>query len=91
MTNHAIHDMERRCPRLGGAVKFGYCLDAGDASLPCFKICDCWWEYFDVVGFLRKRLSDRNFENLMQSRPKPKLTGLLQLIEQARKRSRISD
>jgi len=89
--NHAIHDMERRCPRLGGSVRFGYCLDVSDDTLPCFKICDCWWEYFDVVDYLKNRLSDRDFENLMKSRPKPKIAGLLQLIEQAQKRSCIDD
>jgi hypothetical protein len=58
----ATHDRERRCPRLGGSVKFGYCLDSGNDTLPCFKICDCWWEYFDVVAFLKNRLSDHDFD-----------------------------
>ncbi|MBI5589225.1 MAG: hypothetical protein HY881_01950 [Deltaproteobacteria bacterium] len=89
-TEHEIHDRERRCPRLGGSVRFGYC-HAGDDALPCFKICDCWWEYFDVVDYLKGKLSDRDFENLMKSRPKPKITGLLQLIELAQKRSCIDD
>jgi len=83
--------MERRCPRLGSAVNFAYCLDAGETPLPCFKICDCWWEYFDVVDCLKRTLSEQDFKNLMQTRPKPKLTSLLQLIEQAQKRSRIGD
>lgn len=91
MTKRVIQDLERRCPRLGGSVKYGYCLDVGEDTLPCFKICDCWWEYFDVVDNLKNRLSDRDFENLMKSRPKPKITGLLQLIEQAQKRSCLND
>lgn len=91
MTGRVFRDMERRCPRLGSAVNFAYCLDAGDDTLPCFKICDCWWEVFDVVDYLKRTLSEQDFEKLMQNRPKPKLTSLLQLIEQAQKRSGIGD
>ena len=67
--------MERRCPRLGGFVRFGYCQEVGD----------------DALTYLKNRISAQDFEILMKSRPKPKITGLLQLIEQAQKRSCIND
>lgn len=86
-----IPNLQRRCPRLGGPVPFGYCLDAGDDGLPCFNMCDCWWEDVDVVAYLKNRLSADAFEKLMGHRPVPKISGLLQLIEQAQKRSHSDD
>ena len=91
MMDPATHNLERRCPRLGGPVNFAYCMDSGDAGLPCFMICDCWWEDIDVVEYLKNVLSAEAFETLMNRRPTPKISGLLQLIEQAQKRSRTDD
>jgi hypothetical protein len=79
--------MIRRCPRLGNAVPFNYCEICGDDQQPCFKILDCWWEHFDVVQYLKDNLSENQFTRLMAARPKPKVTSLVELIEQARKRN----
>ena len=79
------HKLVRRCPRLGNSVPFNYCEICGDDQQPCFKILDCWWEHFDVVQYLKDQLSEDQFNRLMQARPKPKVTSLLQLIEQAKK------
>jgi hypothetical protein len=48
---------------------------------------DCWWEYFDVVHYLKNRMPEDQFKQLMTAKPKPKVTSLLELIEQARKRN----
>ena len=77
---------ERRCPRLGGQVSFQYCQACGDGNLPCFKVIDCWWEIFDVVAFLQKQLSEDDFNRLVQLKPKPKVSSLVEMIEQAKKR-----
>ena len=77
----------RRCPRLGNPVPFEYCEVCDDREHPCFKILDCWWEYFDVVQYLKNRLPEDQFKRLMTAAPKPKVTILLELIEQARKRN----
>jgi hypothetical protein len=77
----------RRCPRLGNPVPFDYCEICGDDQQPCFKILDCWWEYFDVVQYLKENLTKDQFNQLVQARPKPKITSLIELIEQARKRN----
>jgi hypothetical protein len=77
----------RRCPRLGNPVPFEYCEACDDNQQPCFKILDCWWEYFDVVRYLKNRLPEDQFKRLMTTPPKPKVTSLLELIEQARKRN----
>jgi len=48
-------------------------------------VFDCWWESFDVVDFLKSRLSPDQFHRLSQTRPKPKIDSLLELVEQAKK------
>ena len=77
----------RRCPRLGNPVPFNYCEICDDDQQPCFKILDCWWEHFDVVQYLKDNLSEDQFNRLAEARPKPKVTSLIELIEQARKRN----
>lgn len=80
--------LEHRCPRLGGPVTFNYCRLHGGEQLPCWKILDCWWEIFDVVSFLKQYLSAEQFERLRNTQPKPKVTSLIELINQAKKRTR---
>ena len=80
-------DLERRCPRLGGDVGFKYCRFAGDNRQPCAKIADCWWERMDVMAYLEEIFSKKELQAFLRARPKPKLTSILELIEQARQRS----
>ncbi len=80
-------DLERRCPRLGGAVRFSYCRFCGEDRRPCWKILDCWWEYFDVVAHMKEELSGEAFQALVNARPRPKMTSLVELIQQARERT----
>ena len=86
MTAEDLDRLERRCPRLGGPVPFRYCLDADGDRRVCHKIIDCWWEYFDVVSFLKRHLSENAFKALAENRPMNKVAGLVDLIEKARKR-----
>jgi hypothetical protein len=80
------HDsLETRCPRLGGPVTFEYCRLFAGNNLPCWKIFDCWWEIFDVAGFLKQTLSETDFQNLADSKPKPKILSLVELITLTRK------
>jgi hypothetical protein len=58
----------------------------GDNSLPCWKIFDCWWETFDVATYLKHNLSEDQFNMIVNSKPKPKVTSLIELIEQAKSR-----
>ena len=79
------HDhLERRCPRLGGPVSFKYCRQSGENELPCWKVFDCWWEFFDIVPFLQENLPEDHFRELVTFRPKPKVSSLIEMIEQAR-------
>lgn len=88
-----IDRLDRRCPRLGGPVALRYCLENGSDNLPCFKVIDCWWEMFDVVSFVRERLPQDQFDQLMSSREKPpeKISSLIDLIEKAKQRHSTSD
>ena len=74
--------LERRCPRQGGDVAFGYCKVCGEGGTPCFKVFDCWWERFDVVAHMQACLSPASFDALSGSRPQPKMTSLVDLIRQ---------
>jgi hypothetical protein len=56
------------------------------AQQPCWKICDCWWETFDVVGFLQQQMTPEAFRRITEARPKPKLTSIVEAIENARAR-----
>lgn len=89
MTSHCddIPKLERRCPRLGGPVSFGYCRIAAINRQACHKIFDCWWERFDVVGYLRQNLSREDFDRLKNTRPQNKTTTLVDLIRQAQQRA----
>lgn len=83
-----IDALNRRCPRLGGDVAFGYCRICGEDRAPCFKILDCWWERFDVVGHMRSCLTPPAYTALLNRRPPPnKVTSLVDLIRQARDRT----
>ncbi|MBD3393201.1 MAG: hypothetical protein GF418_13810 [Chitinivibrionales bacterium] len=75
----------RRCPMLGHDVTFSYCRMPG-GNMPCARIFDCWWETFDIKGFVEEHY-DRDTIARLISPPKPKAASLLDLIEQARKRT----
>jgi len=80
------HDqLERRCPRLGSPVHFGYCRQ-GIGPEPCFKVLDCWWETFDVADYFRQRMSPEAFALLANPAPPNKVAGLVEIIQQARQR-----
>lgn len=75
--------LKRRCPRLGGPVSFLYCRDSAGENLPCWKIFECWWEVFDITAYMKSYLSEDDFNRLVETQPKPKVLGLVELIEQA--------
>ncbi len=79
--------LERRCPRLGGDVAFGYCRVCGEGRTPCFKVFDCWWERFDVVAHMQTCLTPDAFAALSARRAQPKVASLVDLIRQAQART----
>ncbi len=79
-------DRQRRCPRLGHTVRFDYCRIGGESERPCFKVFDCWWEQFDVVGYFKQQLSAEAFESLASAPPPDKTASLVDLIRKAKQR-----
>jgi hypothetical protein len=90
MRDRSIEDLERRCPRLGSVISFRYCLISGEDDLPCWKIFDCWWESFDVDGYLKQNLPEALYHQLKAAaeRPKNKLGSIIEMIHQAKNQSR---
>jgi len=76
------HDSRtRRCPRLGHDVPFSYCRAPG-SDTPCRRIFDCWWEQFDVKGFIHRHYDARTIEMILGP-PTDKRVSLYQLIQRA--------
>ncbi len=79
-------NLEIRCPRLGSIIPFRYCMISGEQDMPCFKILDCWWEVFDVAGYLRENLPEEIYAELASARPKPKVASIVEIAREAMKR-----
>jgi len=80
-------DISIRCPKLGHEITFSYCRsESGD--LPCRKVLDCWYPYFEVEVYFRTRLTEEEWREIFESPPKPKMLTLLELIDLAKKRQR---
>ncbi len=77
----------KRCPQLGHEVSFHYCRTLEKERL-CPKILNCWWEIFDVEGFLREELSDEAFMRLTNQPSKPRVNTILELIAKAKQSER---
>ena len=76
---------KQRCRRLGHVVGFDYCRTESSGRL-CSNILDCWWEFFDVRGFLEEHAPEE-LEELLSRRKSDKITTLVDLIERARRSS----
>lgn len=79
-------DLQRRCPRLGGPVEFKYCRSCEKNERMCWKVIDCWWEYFDIQAYLEAHLPPEEIKALTQACPQPKIASLVDLIQQAKSR-----
>ena len=88
MLSEHDEDVLPRCRRLGQEVTFGYCRQESGGR-PCRLVLDCWWERFDVRGFLQAHLSPDGMaqvERASAAPPPPKVLSLVELIEQTRQR-----
>ena len=72
-----------RCPRLGHQIPFSYCLHES-GKLPCFKILDCWHNYFQVEKYLKETLTTEEWENTFFTSGQPKILTLIELIQQVK-------
>ena len=76
-----------RCPRLGHMISFSYCRRENQ-GLPCFKTLDCWFEHFEVERFLRQHLTPDQWEKTFKRSSKTKVSSLMELIQQAKERTK---
>lgn len=90
MQSDQYDHLEIRCPKLGGEVVFAYCKKEG-GDLPCPRTIQCWQRYFPVEIYLRERLTESDWDRCFNSPPKAKMTTLIELIEEAKKRKARSD
>jgi len=72
-----------RCSKLGHQIHFSYCRKE-NLGLPCGRILICWHPYFRVEEYLRKELTDQEWQDTFKP-VKPKVLTLVELIEQAQK------
>ncbi|MBF0450392.1 MAG: hypothetical protein HQK75_06800 [Candidatus Magnetomorum sp.] len=81
------HDaLTQRCRRLGSDVSFDYCRRHAEQNHVCGSIIQCWWEHFDIISFLKEHLPEDQLEALQQPKHKPKITSLMEIIEEAQRR-----
>ena len=80
-------DYEIRCPRLGHQISFSYCRSE-NRGLPCFKTLDCWYDHFLVEEYFRKELTSEEWDKAFKRSGTNKVLSLLELIEQAKKRTK---
>ena len=74
-----------RCPMLGHQVRFAYCRKPA-SDQPCRRIFDCWWEIFDVVSYMKERLSKEQFETLAARKPRPKVLSIVEMVREIQRR-----
>ena len=79
-------DFKIRCPRLGHQITFSYCRKENH-GLPCFKTLDCWFPHFMVEDYMRQELGPEQWERAFSRSGKTKVMSLVELIEQAKKRT----
>ena len=82
--------LEIRCSRLGGEVKFSYCRKEG-GDLPCLRIITCWYPFFPVEQYLRETMTEESWNTFVGQMPKDKITTLIELVSAAKKRAKIKD
>ena len=78
--------LELRCTRLGGEVKFSYCRKEG-GDLPCPRVISCWYPFFPIEQYLSRTMTEESWNAFASKMPKDKITTLIELIEAAKKRA----
>jgi hypothetical protein len=76
-----------RCSKLGHQIFFSYCRKE-NFGLPCIKIMNCWFRYFNVAEYLRADLTPEQFNQVFQQPPKSRVQSLVELIDQAQRRAK---
>jgi hypothetical protein len=78
-------DKTRRCPMLGHEIEFSYCRMPGK-QVPCSKIYDCWWERFDIAGFMQAHYPPEIIAEILKPK-QAKVATLFEIIQSVQKRT----
>lgn len=81
-------DLKIRCRKLGHQIYFSYCRRE-NSGLPCFKTLDCWHQFFPVEELLRRELTVDEWQDVFEKPQKPKILSLVELIEQAQRKTKV--
>lgn len=73
------------CRMLGHHIPFQYCRTAKD-GFPCARILDCHHERLPITQFIETHYSATEQAQIF-SPPVPKMTSIMELIQQAKNRS----
>ncbi len=84
MNDQEYDDLEIRCPKLGHQLRFSYCRGEQN-DLPCSRSLKCWEGRLPAGGYFRKKLTPAQWDRCFESPPPPKMSSLMELIEQAKK------
>jgi hypothetical protein len=80
------YDNERiYCRRLGHWLTFNYCRKE-NKGLPCGKILDCWFGRIEIKEFLKENYKEEEISYIFEP-PKSKLSSIIEIVEEAKKRS----
>ena len=71
---------------MGHHLTFAYCRKPASAQ-PCQKIFDCWFKTFDAEQFMKEHFTDEQIKAFLVP-PKPKITSLIELIQQAKENAK---
>ncbi len=81
-------DKKKYCRMLGHEIGFSYCRQ-GASGQACRKIFDCWFESFDIERFMKEHFSAEELKAVLAG-PKPKMTSLVELLQQAQKNAKAN-
>lgn len=83
MNIEKFDDKKMYCRMLGHEIGFGYCR-LGGSGQACRKVFDCWFETFDIGGFMREHFTEEDIKAILAP-PKPKMASLIEMIQEAQK------
>ncbi len=72
------------CRKLGHHLTFKYCREE-NLGMPCAKILDCWYDKIHIHDYLGEFYVSDDLNYLYKSQT-PKITSILNLIEDAKRR-----
>jgi hypothetical protein len=83
-------NLQIRCPKLGGEITFAYCKQENGGHC-CSRALVCWQFTFPVAAHLKDTLTKDEWDRCFNQPPKDRMTSLLEVIEEAKKRHKLAE